>query len=113
MARQPQLIDQWGNPVQPSTLTTEVAAPTLGGVRSPLTGYPADGLNPQRLAAILREADAGDPVRYLELAETIEERDPHYLAVLGTRRRAVSQLEITVEAASDAAEDVARADMVR
>jgi phage gp29-like protein len=113
MARQPQLIDQWGNPVQPSTLTAEVAAPTLGGVRSPLTGYPADGLNPQRLAAILREADAGDPVRYLELAETIEERDPHYLAVLGTRRRAVSQLEITVEAASDAPEDVARADMVR
>jgi phage gp29-like protein len=113
MGRKPQLLDQWGNPVQRATLTAEVAAPTLGGVRSPLTGYPADGLNPQRLAAILREADGGDPVRYLELAETIEERDPHYLAVLGTRRRGVSQLDITVEAASDAAQDVARADMVR
>jgi phage gp29-like protein len=113
MARTPQLIDQWGNPLQRATLTTEVAAPTVGGVRSPVTGYPADGLNPQRLAAILREADAGDPIRYLELAETIEERDPHYLAVLGTRRRAVSQLDVTVEAASDEPEDVARADMVR
>lgn len=111
--RDPQLLDQWGNPVTRATLTTEVAAPTVGGVRSPITGYPADGLNPQRLAAILREADAGDPVRYLELAETIEERDPHYLAVLGTRRRAVSQLDITVEAATEDADDVARADMVR
>lgn len=113
MGRAPQLLDQWGNPVSRATLTAEVAAPTVGGVRSPITGYPADGLNPQRLAAILREADAGDPVRYLELAEMIEERDPHYLAVLGTRRRAVSQLDITVEAATEDKDDVARADMVR
>lgn len=113
MGRKPQLLDQWGNPVLRTVLTEEVAAPTIGGVRSPLTGYPADGLTPDRLATILREADAGDPVRYLELAETIEERDPHYLAVLGTRRRAVSQLDITVEAASDSEEDIARADIVR
>ncbi|MDT9702025.1 DUF935 family protein, partial [Streptomyces sp. P17] len=48
-----------------------------------------------------------------ELAETIEERDPHYLGVLSTRKRSVSQIDISVEAASDAPEDVARADMVR
>lgn len=113
MGRLPQLVDRWGNPLQRSALAQEVAAPTVGGVRSPLTGYPADGLQPQRLATILRDADGGDPIRYLELAEAIEERDPHYAAVLGTRRRAVSQLDITVEAASEAAEDVARADMVR
>lgn len=109
----PVLLDRWGNPVKRPELAAEVAAPTLSGVRSPLSGYPADGLNPLRLASILRDADAGDPVRYLELAETIEERDPHYLGVLGTRRRSVAQIDITVEAASEAAEDVAKAELIR
>lgn len=113
MGRPPQLLDQWGNPVQRQTLVQEISRATVGGVRSPLTGYPADGLNPLRLATILREADAGDPIRFLELAETIEERDPHYLGVLATRKRSVSQLDITVEAASDDEEDIRRADLVR
>ncbi|WP_158971980.1 DUF935 domain-containing protein [Chachezhania sediminis] len=113
MGKIPQVLDRWGRPVKRSALTEEVAAPTVGGVRSPITGYPADGLTPLRLASILREADQGDPVRYLELAETIEERDPHYLGVLGTRRRSVSQIDVTVEAASDSAQDQKTAQMVR
>ena len=113
MAITPQLLDRWGNPVRRQSLTQEIAAPTLGGIRSPITGYPGDGLNPVRLANILRAADQGDPVSYLELAETIEERDPHYLGVLSTRKRSVSQIEVTVEAGSDDAEDVQIADMVR
>lgn len=92
-----QLLDQWGRPVRRAELTRDVAGPTIGGVRSPITGYPGDGLTPVRLSSILREADQGEPIRYLELAETIEERDAHYIGVLGTRRRAVSQLDITVE----------------
>ena len=111
--KNPVLLDRWGKPVQRAVLTQEISAATLGSVRSPITGYPADGLNPVRLASILREADAGDPVRYLELAETIEERDLHYLGVMGTRRRSVSQLDITVEAASDDARDIEIADMIR
>ena len=113
MARSPVLVDRYGRPLQRSVLTQEVAAPTIGGVRQPISAYPADGLNPQRLASILREADQGDPVRFLELAETIEERDPHYQGVLGTRRRSVSQIDITVEPGSDEARDVEIADMVR
>ena len=107
------LLDAFGRPMQPAILKTEIAAATLGGVRSPLTSYPADGMSPQRLASILREADAGDAIRYLELAETIEERDLHYLGVLGARRRAVCQLDATVEAASDDPEDEADAQMIR
>lgn len=106
------LVDQWGNPLRKAVLTREVAGPTLAGVRQPIAGYPADGLNPRRLATILREADEGEPLSYFELAEQIEERDLHYVGVLGTRKRAVSQLDITVEPASDSAEDQRRADMV-
>lgn len=94
-------------------LTREIAAPTLGGVRSYMTGYPADGLTPSRLASLLRSADDGDPVQFLELAELIEERDPHYAGVLATRKRAVSQLEITVDAASDDKADTDIAAWVR
>lgn len=107
------ILDRWGRPIERTRLKEELAVPTLGGVRTPQTAYPGDGLNPVRLASILRQADQGDPISYLELAETIEERDPHYLGVLGTRRRSVSQIDVTVEAASDDALDVAIADMVR
>ncbi|TDE40935.1 DUF935 domain-containing protein [Antarcticimicrobium sediminis] len=113
MANKPKLLDRFGNPVQRMQLTQEVAAPTIGGVRSPISGYPADGLNPLRLAAILREADLGDPLRYLELAETIEERDPHYLGVIGTRKRSVSQIEITVKPGGESPADENMAEMVR
>jgi len=108
-----QLLDARGVPVKKAELKTEVSRATVGGVRSPMTGYPADGMNPSRLANILREADGGDAIRYLELAETIEERDAHYLGVLGTRRRAVSQMPFTVEAGDDTPEAEAQADMVR
>jgi phage gp29-like protein len=113
MAKKTQLVDQWNRPINRATLTTEVAAPTIGGVRSPISGYPGDGLSPLRLGQILREADQGDPVRFLELAEVIEERDAHYLGVLSTRKRSVAQIEITVEPGDDSAEAERHAEMVR
>lgn len=112
MATSP-LLDAQGRPVRRGVLTMEVAAATVGGVRSPIAGYPADGLTPAGLADILREADVGNPLRYLELAETIEERDPHYLGVMGTRRRSVAQIGVTVDAASEDPEDEAIAQEIR
>jgi phage gp29-like protein len=94
-------------------LETEIAAASMMTARSVLTGHPADGLDPSRLVAILRAAEDGDSVEYLELAEAMEEKDAHYASVLGTRKRQVSQLPITVEAASDAEIDQAKAQMVR
>lgn len=82
-------------------------------VRQVWQGNPAANLSPARLASILRSADQGDGLAYLELAEEVEERDLHYSAVLGTRKRQVSQLPLTVEAASDAPEHVAHADFLR
>ena len=86
MAPKNTLLDQWGKPVKRAVLRDEVAAATLGGVRSPIAGNPAEGLDPVQLANILRAADQGDPVKYLELAEIIEERDAHYRGVISTRR---------------------------
>jgi phage gp29-like protein len=98
------LTDQYGQPIKRELLTTEIAGPTITGVRSPIAGYPGDGLNPVRLASILRDADQGNPLRFFELAETIEERDAHYAGILGTRKRSVAQLDVQVDAADDTPE---------
>lgn len=107
------LVDVNGQPLRRELLTREVAGPAVTGVRSPIAGYPTDGLTPTRLADILRQADQGEPLEYFEMAELIEERDLHYAGVLATRKRSVAQIDITVEAASDKPEDVQRADLVR
>lgn len=108
-----QLLDYRGQPLKKAELKAEISRATIGGVRSPISGYPADGLNPVRLANILREADGGDAIRYLELAETIEERDAHYLGVLGTRRRSIAELEMQVKPGDSSPEAERHAQMVR
>lgn len=107
------LVDHRGLPLRREVMTRDVGAPTVGSIRSPYAGYPADGLNPVRLANLLRSADMGDPLAYFELAEQIEERDPHYLGVVGTRKRSVAQIDATVDAASDDPRDVTIADDIR
>ncbi len=77
------------------------------------TLYPSDGLTPARLGKIFRMADHGDPRAFLELAEEAEEKDLHYAAVLSTRKRAVMQLPITVEAASEDTAHQEHAQLVR
>lgn len=108
-----QLLDRFGNRIDTGHLLEEEAAPSLTGVRTTLSDHPSRGLTPPRLAAILLEAEEGDATRYLELAEDMEERDLNYLAQLGTRKRAITQLQITVVAASDEKADVENADLVR
>lgn len=107
------LLDRFSQPVQKAELVREIAGPTISGVRPVISGHPAEGLTPKRLALIHRDAAEGDPLLYLELAEDIEERDLHYLSVLSTRKRSVSQLPITVKAASDAADHVKHAAYVQ
>ncbi|GGG30911.1 hypothetical protein GCM10010964_18560 [Caldovatus sediminis] len=110
------ILDPSGRPVPPAALRRlgePVAGPTLAGVRPVFAGHPAEGLTPARLAAIHRAAAQGDALAYLELAEDIEERDLHYAAVLGTRKRALCQLPVTVEAASEDPEHVRHADFLR
>lgn len=117
-ANLPALVNADGTPMRAAAptaqqLKSEVAAAHVMGVRSIISGHPAQGLTPGRIAALLRGAEQGDTVAYLELAEEMEEKDPHYLSVLGTRKRQVAQLPIEVEPASGSAEDKADADLVR
>lgn len=107
------LLDQYGNPIDLTRLRQEEAGPTVTGIRQVISGHPAQGLNPVRLARLLRDAEEGDPTAYFELAEEMEEKDLHYRSVLATRKNQVAGLDITVEAASDKAEDVADADLIR
>jgi phage gp29-like protein len=107
------LYDAYGREVDFSALREEEAGPTVTGVRQVVSGHPAVGLTPSRLAAILRDAEDGDACAYLELAEEMEEKDPHYRAVLAIRKNQVAGLDVQVDAASDSAEHVRHADLVR
>lgn len=103
-----------GRPIQLRSLTRERARPSWTGLRRVWQHETvASGLTPERLAAVLRDADEGNPRDFLTLAEEMEERDLHYSSVLATRKRAVARLKPVVEAASDDAKDVELADAVR
>jgi phage gp29-like protein len=108
------LYDAYGREVDTGMLREEQAAPTMAGVRNIYSVmHPSIGLTPERLSAILQQAEFGDPYLYLELAEEMEEKDLHYFAVLGTRKNAVAQLDLVVRAASSSADDQRAAAMVR
>ena len=108
------LYDAYGREVDTGMLREEQAAPTMAGVRNIYSVmHPSMGLTPERLTQILREAEFGDPYLYLELAEEIEEKDLHYLAVLSTRKNAAAQLDVVIRAASNSSEDQRSAAMVR
>lgn len=63
--------------------------------------YPSNGLTPVKLAEILREADAGDVLRQMELFEEMEEKDPHLFSQLQTRKNAVTGLDFEIIPFSD------------
>ena len=102
-----------GQPLQLDILTEELSAPSLTGIRQVWHSSVASNLTPSRLASILTAAAQGDAYDYLTLAEEMEERDMHYASVLGTRKLALVGLDVRVESASDAPDDVRRADAVR
>ena len=113
MAQPPRLLDAYGRPVERKALAVRQAAAGVTGVRQVWASSIAAGLTPARLASILRAADQGDITAYAQLAEEMEERDPHYASVLGVRKRAVSGVTPTVEPASEDTRDVEIADAVR
>lgn len=110
------VLDQFGRPMAPTKineLLERQAVASIGSVRQIQTGHPADGLTPLRLAALLRSAETGDMTAYLELAEQMEEKDLHYAAVLGVRKRAIRGMVMQVSAGDTSAAALEAAEMVR
>ena len=107
------LYDAHGQKVDLGLLREEVAAPSLTSIRQVWSEHVTSGMTPSRMARMLQASEQGDPAAYLALAEEMEEKDLHYRAQLGTRKLGCAGLPLVVEAASDAAEDQAAADLVR
>lgn len=103
-SKPPALVLPDGRPFVRSQLGEEIAKPSRASIRTIQSGHPAQGLTPDRLARLLLSAEQGDAVAYYELAEEMEEKDLHYLALLRTRKLAVAQLPIEVEPADDSAQ---------
>lgn len=101
------LIDTHGRPLKKRELTKEWQEPsaTTAGVAQMFRETVANGLTPQRLANILRDAAENDATDFLTLAEEMEERDGHYGSVLSTRKSTVCNVGPLVEAASDDSKD--------
>jgi len=91
------LYDHLGRKIERSKLNDVESAPSLRTVRQVFSSSPSNGLTPQGLAGILSRADRGDPHAQCELFEDMEEKDLHLSSVLGTRKRALTGLEIKVE----------------
>ncbi|MGH6887975.1 MAG: phage portal protein family protein [Rhizomicrobium sp.] len=89
-----------GLPIIREVMTEKIAAATLTGVRQAIGMIVTPGLDPQGLASLMLEAIDGDPYSYMSLAEEIEEKELQYATVLGTRKRQVAQLDISIEAGS-------------
>ncbi len=69
--------------------------------------YVADGLTPQRLAGLLKQADTGELARQAELFDQIEERDGHIIGEISKRRNVILDADFTLEPASEDKRDVA------
>lgn len=108
------IVDQYGRPISSSKnkpITQEIA---VASIRDKFSTYPSNGLTPERLARIFKEADAGDVYRQMELFEEMEEKDTHLFSILQTRKNAVLSLEYEIlPYSSDNPEDVKAAQLIQ
>ena len=87
-------------------LEDEIAYAIVNTNRSLWGGGLVRGLTPGKLAGILDMVRSGEcPAEYLEIAQELEQRDPHYRSVLSTRKHAVEGLDLFVETAGDTPRD--------
>ncbi len=96
------ILDQYGNPIPTKPPERSVSSGAVA-LEDRYRSYPARGLTPQKLSAILREADDGDIQRQAELFEEILERDAYLLSLFQTRKLAATSLEWRITPADDSA----------
>jgi phage gp29-like protein len=74
--------------------------------------YPTNGLTPEKLSRILKQADQGDVSLMMEMFEEMEEKDSHLFSLLQTRKNAVIGLDFEILPYSDDPLDKETADFV-
>ena len=106
MAGHYRIYDQFGRLYEKPEAKPErrplAAAPLTDAYRE----YVTDGLTPERLAAILKEADAGNLARQAELFDLLEERDGHIVGDISKRRNVILDADFDLEPASDDTRDM-------
>lgn len=115
------ILDQDGNPIDMAALRepqTEQAGPNglahTGWLKREFDAHPGRALTPQRLNNILQQAESGNLIAQLELADDMEERDGQIFSELAKRKGAVAGLQWDVEPPDDASPaEQAQADQVR
>lgn len=108
------ILDASGKPFLKKSMLQEVIQATTTGVHQAWgVDSVSSSLDPARLRTILQNAATGDILEYLVLAEEMEEKDLHYASVLGTRKRAVAGVPVSVEAGGEDTRSEEIADAVR
>lgn len=112
--KQSAILGPNGRPLSKAALADEVVTTSLTGIRRPwLVEHIAGNIDPVRLANLMQAAAEGNAFDFLTLAEEMEEREPHYGSVLGTRKRAVSGIAPVIETASEDSRDIKQAEACR
>jgi phage gp29-like protein len=105
------LYDQFGREIRVEK-KPEMREVAVAAVRDRWSTYPSQGLTPQKLTTLFKQADGGDIYRQAELFEEMEEKDTHLFSQLQTRKNAVLGLEYEVSPYSESAEDKKIAEFV-
>lgn len=100
------LYDQYNRPIRQAEKKPDTRPLAAAPLSDAWRDYVADGLTPERLAAVLKEADAGDLRRQAELFDQLEERDAHIIGETSKRRNVILDADFELTPASDDARDV-------
>lgn len=89
------IVDLWGRQIESEVLDEPQTQSNakLATLYREFADHPSSGLNPAKLATILREAEQGNLKAQCELAEDMEEKDAHIQSELGKRRMALQGVD--------------------
>lgn len=92
-----ELVDQFGRPFEKGVVQERGGRARSFPEKPSWQSSVATGMDPGRLASILRANDSGENLDLLTLAVEMEERDPHYFAQLQTRANAIAHVPMRAE----------------
>ena len=98
------LLDHNGNPIDMAAVRSELAAQAaepqtsrVANIWREFDAHPSRGLTPAKLRALLVNGERGDLSIQCDLADDMEEMDPHLFSELDKRKGAVALLDWSIE----------------